>query len=68
MNKDLNFADILDISVHLRWRIINECRISNATFWNWRSGKTPVPFWAKEKINIITKDLLGQEVFNLNEL
>ena len=61
MNEELK--TLLDLSERLRERIIEECQISRVTFWNWRNGKTPVPFWAKEKINLITKEISGKEVF-----
>jgi hypothetical protein len=61
MNEELKSA--LDLSERIRDRIIDECQITRVTFWNWRNEKTPIPFWAKEKINLITKEMLGREVF-----
>lgn len=55
--------ELLDLSEMLRVRIIKDCRITNMTFWNWRNGKTVVPFWAREKINTITNEIAGKEVF-----
>ena len=61
MNEELK--TLLDLSDKIRERIIDECQISRVTFWNWRNGNTPIPFWAKEKINTITKQLSGKNVF-----
>ena len=64
MNEELKMA--LNLSEHLKDRIISDCQITRVTFWNWKNGKTPIPFWAKEKINGITIEMLGKEVF-INE-
>ena len=61
MNEELKMA--LDLSEHLKERIISDCKITRVTFWNWKNGKTPIPFWAKDKINVITIEILGKEVF-----
>lgn len=61
MNEELK--TLLDFSERIRERIINDCQITKVTFWNWRNGNTPIPFWAKEKINMITKEIAGKEVF-----
>ena len=52
MNEDLKTA--LNLSEQLKERIITDCQITRVTFWNWKNGKTPIPFWAKEKINMIS--------------
>jgi hypothetical protein len=64
MNEELR--TILELSDQIRDRIIEECQITRATFYNWKNEKTPIPFWAKEKINEITKETLDKEVF-INE-
>jgi len=61
MNDELK--NLLDLSDRLRERIILECQISRVTLWNWQNGKTPILFWAKEKINLIAKEISGKEVF-----
>lgn len=61
MNEEL--LSMLDLSEQLKERIINDCHITSVTFWNWKKGNTPIPFWAKEKINLITRDIAGKEVF-----
>lgn len=61
MNEELKAA--LELSECLKERIISDCKITRVTFWNWKNGNTPIPFWAKEKINGITKEILGKEVF-----
>lgn len=61
MNEDLK--TVLDLSDQIKRRIIEECKITRVTLWNWANGKTPIPFWAMEKINSISKEILGKEVF-----
>ena len=61
MNEELKAA--LELSEQLKERIISDCKITRVTFWNWKNGNTPIPFWAKEKINRITSEILGREVF-----
>jgi hypothetical protein len=63
LNETENLTQLLNLSLVIRSRIIGECRITKATFLNWTNGKTPIPFWAKEKINKITKDMVDREVF-----
>ena len=63
-----NLKQVLTISDQIRNDIRKECKISNATLWNWSNGRTPIPFWAKEIINEITKDALGKELFTEQEI
>jgi hypothetical protein len=64
MNEDLKqLEQALKLSCRIRDRIIDECRISRATWWNWKGGKTEIPFWAKEKIDLIAQQELGRKVF-----
>ena len=60
MTEDLKA--VLSLSERIKERIIGECKITRVTLWNWTNGKTPVPFWAQEKINSITQELLEKEV------
>ena len=62
MNNELK--KVFDSTDLLKERIISDCKISQVTFWNWKNGNTPVPFWAKEKINLISKEIIGKEIFN----
>ena len=55
--------ELLEFSEIIRERIISECRITNATFLNWKKDITPIPFWAKERINAITEQIVGKKVF-----
>lgn len=41
-------------------RIINECKITKFTFYNWTSGKCRIPELAKDKILVIA----GKQIFN----
>jgi hypothetical protein len=61
MNEELK--SVLNLSDKFRDRIMRECKVSRVTVWNWANGKTPIPFLAKEKINLITKEILGKEIF-----
>ena len=61
MNEELK--GVLELSDKIKTRIIDECQITRVTLWSWVNGKTPIPFWAKEKINSISKEILGKEVF-----
>ncbi len=36
--------------VKIRKKIEETCEISSAVFYNWNTGVTKVPHWAKEKI------------------
>ena len=65
MNEDLK--QILELSSRIRERIINECQITRATLSNWLNGKTPIPFWAKEKIDVIVMEETGHKVFSKEE-
>ena len=58
-----NLKRVLDLSDQLRVRITAECKISRATLLNWAHGRTPIPFWAEERINKVTKELMGEEIF-----
>ena len=43
----------------VRFRVINECKITNQIFMHWKCGNSKVPVLAHEKINQIA----GYEVF-----
>lgn len=46
----------------MRLRVINECKITPATYGNWRNGSCSIPPLAKEKlINIAAKDIFNEE-------
>ena len=61
MNEELK--KVMELSERVRNRIIEECRISRVTFWNWQNGKTPIPFLAKEKIDEIMLQEVGKTIF-----
>ena len=63
MHEDLK--QVLRMSERIRIDILLDCKITRATLHNWENGKTPIPFWAKEKINRITLDVIGKETFQL---
>jgi len=67
MNNEL--SNLLSISLQLKIRqmIVSECRISRSTLSNWLLGKSPIPFWAKEKIDAILQQELGRTVFTDQE-
>jgi len=65
MNQE--FKNVLWVSDRIRIGIITDCKITRATLWNWANGKTPIPHWAKEKINRITKYEIGKEVFPIEQ-
>jgi hypothetical protein len=54
---------LLNLSAHIRERIIKECRITRATLANWLNKKTPIPFWAKEKIDLIIMQETDKRIF-----
>jgi hypothetical protein len=65
MNEDLK--QVLNLSSHVRERIINECQITRGTLHNWLNGKTPIPFWAKEKIDLIVNEDFGRKIFKTED-
>jgi hypothetical protein len=65
MNEDLK--QVLKLSSRIRERIINDCHITRATFSNWLNGKTPVPFWAKERIDVIVYEEIGKKIFETED-
>jgi len=67
MNDNLNSVLSITLQMRLRQMIVRECRISRATLSNWLTGKTPIPFWAKEKIDTIIQQELGRTVFTDQE-
>ncbi|MDR2915587.1 MAG: hypothetical protein LBV74_12270 [Tannerella sp.] len=66
MNEELK--KLLDLSSRIRSRIKEECQITRITLYNWLNGKTPIPFWAKEKIDIIVMEETGNKIFSEEEL
>jgi hypothetical protein len=52
--------EAISISSRIRSRVISECQITKQTFLNWVNEKTPVPFWAEEKIHKIIEQELGK--------
>ena len=66
MNVELK--NVLEISDRIRSRILRECRITRATLCNWINARSPVPFWAREKIDAIVLQEIGRTVFSDNEL
>jgi hypothetical protein len=62
MNEDLK--QLLELSSRIRKRIVNECQITRATLSNWLNSKTPIPFWAKEKIDMIVIEETGISILS----
>lgn len=46
----------------IRKRIISDCRITSQIFTNWKNGYTDVPELAKEKINVIAREISKNEI------
>ena len=65
MNEELK--NLMTLSERVRSRIIEECHISRVTFWNWLNGNTPIPFWAKEKIDAISLQEVGKTIFEIQQ-
>ena len=65
MNDELK--EVLALSSRIRERIINECKITRATLSNWLNGNTQIPFWAKEKIDLILHQEVGKTIFTDQE-
>jgi hypothetical protein len=63
MSKELK--RVLETSLRIRDNILKDCQITKATLSNWSTEKTPIPFWAKEKINKITQTEIGKELFTI---
>jgi len=60
MNEEIKNA--LELSSHIRRRIMEECRITRVTLFNWYKGNNLIPFWAQEKIDAILKEELGESL------
>jgi len=65
MNKELK--EMMGVSDRIKARVINECKITRVTLWNWLTGNTPIPFWAKEKIDAILYQEVGRSYFSDQE-
>ncbi|NLO71219.1 MAG: hypothetical protein GX102_09870 [Porphyromonadaceae bacterium] len=63
INEFKEFVELLPVRDYnmTRRRIINECKITDQIFRNWKNGLSAVPELAKPIIN----EIAGYEVFNL---
>jgi hypothetical protein len=65
MNEELK--GLFGISDRIKERVMNDCKITRVTLWNWLNGNTPIPFWAKEKIDAILIQEVGRTIFSDQE-
>ena len=62
----LNAVPYGDYNV-IKERMVAECMVSKAIFWNWVAGLTKIPKLAQHTINIVAMNYNGSRVFNIND-